>query len=64
MTPLDRFTFEYHRDRCLENLEMAATVLRDEGMPRDERILELDRLLKRMAGHEAAMELSLEDLPL
>lgn len=64
MTPLDRFTFDYHRDRALENLEMAAVVLRDESMPKDERILELDRLLKRLAAHEAAMELSLEDLPL
>lgn len=61
MTPVEEFTFDWHKDRALENLEMAAVVLRDESMPKDERILELDRLLKRLAGHEAAMQISIED---
>jgi hypothetical protein len=60
MTSLDRFTFEYHRDRAVENLEMAALVLGDDSMPKPERITELTRLLHRIANHEAAMEIACE----
>jgi hypothetical protein len=62
MTPTE-LTYEYHRDRALELLEMANTVLGDEGMPKDERVMELDRLLRRLAGHQASMEIAIEDLP-
>lgn len=62
MTALERFTFEYHRDRAVEAMEMATVVLLDDSMPKDERITELTRLLHRMANHEAAMELAVEDL--
>jgi len=60
MTPLDRFTFEFHRDRAVENLEMASVVLLDDSMPKDERLMELTRLLHRIANHEAAMEIACE----
>lgn len=63
MTSVENFTFEYHRDRCAELFEMASVVLADESMPRKERVMELDRLLKRLAGHEAAMQISTESYP-
>ena len=39
---------------------MATVVLLDDSMPKDERLMELTRLLHRIANHEAAMEIACE----
>lgn len=63
MTSVENYSFEFHAARASELLEMASVVLADESMPRKERVMELDRLLKRLAGHEAAMQISTESYP-
>lgn len=60
MSLLSEHTWEHHRDRALENLEMATVVLKDESMPREERAGELHRLLRRLSGHQAALEIAAE----